>query len=157
MVLHDSFNLNNTVYNGWDYGVITKCGSYYNIFGGNCQLASTEIKKDILELPPHRMIRIEVYYHFIGNWQGETGYLKLNGASKKDMKYLWTYRCSKKKGKRNVIYKTCGYEVCLIDYPVSVTIQHSEPRLSLSLGSTLSNNLPCDRSYGISDFRIYIQ
>lgn len=158
MVLQESFNLNNTNYNGWDYGVITKCGSFYNIFGGYCQLSSREIRKEVTDLPPHKQIKIEANYHFIGNWQGETGYLKLNGKSfKKETRFLWTYRCNLKKAKKTVIRKTCGYDICLMNYPVSVTIQHSEPKISISFGASLINNLPCDRSYGISNFRIYIQ
>lgn len=158
MVLQDSFNLNNTIYNGWDYGIITKCGSYYNIFGGYCQLSSKEINKEVNDLPPHKQIKIEVNYHFIGNWQGETGYLKLNSRTyKKESKYLWTYRCNHKNVKKTIVSKTCGYDVCLLNYPVSITIQHTEPKVSISFGAFLSNNLPCDRSYGISNFRLFIQ
>ena len=154
LVVHDTFMFNNTIYNGWNYTVITKCGSFYSIFGGNCQLASNEINREITSLPPHKIIKIEVNYHFIGNWQGETGYLRLTGDQ---TKFLWTYRCSKKKNKRSLITNTCGYEVCKMNYPISITLLHTDSKLNLSFGSTLSNNLPCDRSYGISDFRIYIQ
>jgi hypothetical protein len=159
MVLQENFNVNNTVYSGWDYGVITKCGSFYNIFGGFCQLASREIRKEISDLPSHVQIKIEANFHFIGNWQGETGYLKINGKGKGNF-YLWSYRCkvqNAKRKKKKIISKTCGYDVCLMNYPVSVTFLHSDSKLSLSFGASLSNNLPCDRSYGISNFRVYIQ
>lgn len=158
MVLQDNFNVNNTVYNGWNYGVITKCGNFHNILGGYCQLASNEIKKDISHLPPHQQIKIEANFHFIGNWMGETGYLKINGSPyKKNNNYLWAYRCSRKNSRKTVMSKACGYNVCLLNYPVSITHQHSDSKISISFGTSLGNNLPCDRSYGISNFRVYIQ
>jgi hypothetical protein len=158
MVLQDNFNVNNTEYKGWDYGVITKCGSYHNILGGHCQLASQEIKKEITNLPPHQQIKIEANFHFIGNWMGETGYLKINGVHyKKDNNFLWTYRCNRKNSKKTIMSKACGYNICLLNYPVSVTHLHSDSKISISFGTSLSNNLPCDRSYGISYLRVYIQ
>jgi hypothetical protein len=158
MFIQDSFNQNNTLINGWDYGIITKCGTSYSILGGFCQLSGKEIKKEISDLPPHKLIKIEVSFHFIGNWKGETGFLRVNGQSyRKDPSYLWTFRCNRNVSKNSSVSKTCGYNVCKFNYPVSISIPHIEQKLSLSFGSSLSNNLPCDRSYGISDFRVYIQ
>lgn len=158
MITHDTFTMNNTLPTGWDYGITTGCGNTYKILGGFCQLSGKEIKRELSDLAPHRFIKIEVSFHFIGSWQGETGYLKLNGQTfRKEASYLWTYRCNANKSKGMASSKSCGYKVCKLNYPVSVTIPHTDQKLSISFGSSLTNNLPCDRSYGISDLRVYIQ
>lgn len=54
---------------------IQKCG-IFKIVGGHCVSSDEDLKYN-LDLPPHDFVRITLNYHFIDNWQGETGYVKV--------------------------------------------------------------------------------
>lgn len=48
--------------------------------GGPCVIADGEVRKTFTDLPPHTQIKVTAQYHFIDNWQGETGYAKIEGT-----------------------------------------------------------------------------
>jgi hypothetical protein len=147
LIYHDSFSQNNTL--DWNYDKITQC-NYYKMLGGYCQLSDKEAVK-IFRLPEHTIVRIEALYHFIGKWDSNTGYMKVskNGESK----YVWSYRCNYQQS----IIKMCpDYDVCKLAVPISVTLNHSDKDIKLTFGSTLDNH-SCEKSYGISDIKIYIK
>jgi hypothetical protein len=155
MVAYDSFNKNNTSL-GWNYDKTNEC-QFYKMIGGYCQISSQEIVKEYTKLPPHTMVRIEGLYHFVGQWDSHTGYLKVDFSrtSQKDEKYVWSNRCKNQKSPLANI-KLCQFDVCKIGSPINITLNHIEKNLKLIFGSTLTGN-PCDSSYGVSDVRIYIR
>jgi len=154
-IIHDVFDKNNTNINGWNLGVTSSCLNNTAILGGKCHISKKEIQRKIADLPDHTQIKIEVFFHFIGNWLGESGYLKVDG-SRNSKNYLWTYRCVNKKqeiSSNNI----CEYITCKMNHKISVTIPHNEKELKLAFGSSLTNIDPCDKSYGISDFQVMIK
>ena len=56
--------------------VLTVCGPY-KVLGGHC-VSSTKELKESFDLPEHRFVRIVLNFHFIDNWEGETGYIKVS-------------------------------------------------------------------------------
>jgi hypothetical protein len=145
MVYHDTWTKNNTSLD-WSIENISTCKSF-KILGGNCQVSNKEIFKTY-ELSGHSHVKIEAFYHFIGDWESNTGYMKINE------KYVWSHRCN---SEHKPSVKICpDFEICKIAVLVSTTIAHSDKSLKLTFGSTLDGN-PCDKSYGVSDIRIYIK
>jgi hypothetical protein len=144
MVYHDSF-VKPAI--DWSIDKTTTCNSF-QMLGGVCQVSNKEIFKTYKLTSPHTHVKIEAFYHFLGNWDSNTGYLKV------DEKFVWTHRCNSL-NKPSV--KMCpDFEVCKLAAPVTTTLTHSSGGLKLTFGSTLGGN-PCDGSYAISDVRIYIK
>ena len=153
LVAQDFWNKNLTT-NGWNFDLITKCNSAF-LFGGKCVLQpKKEISKEYRNIPKHKFVRIEAFYHHIGKRNSNSGYLRLMDRKNKD-KYLWTNFCkNKEKGKFN---NFCGYETCKINVPISVTIPHKLKYLSIAFGADLNHDHPCEASYAISDVKIYVR
>jgi hypothetical protein len=173
LFMQDTFLKNNTSLN-WDFNKVTKC-KYYNMLGGICQTSEKEISKEILNLPSHKEIRIIASYHFIGNWDSNSGYLKLDGLNFKsnDPQYVWINKCISKKdnefgNKKNnnndkdkkasvtSRIKLCDFDVCRMNDIVNVSLFHTGDYLKLIFGSTLKSN-SCESSYAISDVKIFIR
>lgn len=153
LIAQDSWNKNLTS-NGWNFDLITKCNSAM-LFGGKCVLSpKKEIFKQYTSIPKHKMLRIEAFYHHIGKWNSNSGYLRLLDPKKSD-KYLWTNFC---KNKGNTRYNNlCGYETCKINVPISVTIPHKKKYLSIAFGADLNHEHSCEASYAVSDIKIYVR
>jgi hypothetical protein len=144
---HDSWNKNFTS-NDWSIDTTTECGDYYTMIGGHCQVSDKEISKTYT-LTKHKEVKVEALYHFLGKWDSNTGYLKA------DNKYIWTHRCN---SATKPSIRTCGpkIDVCKIAVAVQSTIKHNDETLKITFGSTLDGDA-CDKSYGVSDIRIYIK
>jgi hypothetical protein len=153
---HDSFYKNNTSLN-WSYEKTTECNDH-KILGGYCQLTNQELVKEYKNLPPHTMVRIEAYFHFLGKWESHTGYLKIDhrNSINKNEKYVWSQRCKNMKSPLLNV-KLCGTKnVCKLGVPINSTIYHRGKNLKLIFGSTLDGQ-SCEQSYGISEVKIYIR
>jgi hypothetical protein len=148
MVKYDSF-FNNMTSLGWDFDKVTTCGNNYHMLGGHCQVSNGLLSKVYKNLPPHRLVRVEALFHFIGDWDNHTGYLKEND------RFLWSSRC-KTNQDNEFKNQICGYTVCKIGEVISVTFDHNESELNLVFGTTLGENA-CVQSFGISDVKIYIK
>lgn len=158
MVAQDYFNNNNTSLD-WNFDKTTQCGCY-SILGGQCQISQAQLEKVFHNLPPHSKVRIEALFHFLGNWDSHTGYLKVDNnpedakSTSDHANYIWALRC---KNNYSSTLKLCGSTpVCKIASPISSTINHTGKNLKLIFGSTLTDS-PCVHSYGVSDIKIYIQ
>ncbi len=127
----------------------------YNILGGHCITSNEEIYKITSNLPKHSSLRIEALYHFTGNWNSETGYMKIASSEGGDGgKYLWTQRCKNIEAEKNL--NIADHPVCKISVPINITIPHRDNSTKIIFGSTLKD-CACNQSYGISDVRIYIR
>lgn len=154
LFVHDNFYKNETSLD-WNHDKTTRC-NYYYIMGGHCQISTKELIKEIKNLPIHSQIKIEATYHFIGNWDSNTGYLKLDhiNGNQNEPKYVWSQRCQN--SKTRPLVNLCPYEVCKIASPINVTINHTDSIIRLIFGSTLERG-SCEQSYGIGDVKIYIK
>jgi hypothetical protein len=154
LYMHDSFTKNHTSLN-WDFENTTKC-KFYNMLGGNCQTSDKEISKEISDLPEHTEIKIVAAYHFIGEWDSHTGYLKLDGLNfrRNNPQFVWTDRCITKNSKD--VIKLCDYKICRMNALVNVSVFHKDKYLKLIFGSTLKRTA-CEQAYAVSDVKIYIR
>lgn len=160
MVKNDYFGKNMTSLE-WNHDIITEC-SVHKMLGGHCQVSNKELIKEYKNLPPHTMVRIEANYHFMGRWDSNSGYLKVDGMENAEKKvlgdgqnYVWAQRCKNEKSKSNINFCN-NLQVCKMISPIKSTISHKNSSIKLIFGSTLKGNA-CDQSYGISDVKIFIR
>jgi hypothetical protein len=145
MVHHDTWFKNSTSLD-WSIDSISICNSFY-MLGGVCQVSNKEIFK-VYNLASHNQVKVEAFYHYIGSWDSNTGFMKV------DDKFVWTERCN---SLNKPTVKICpDFEICKLATPISFTLGHTKDKFKLSFGSTLEGN-SCDRSYAISEVRIYIK
>jgi hypothetical protein len=156
LYMQDSFINNNINNKNWDFNKTSKC-NYYNMLGGNCLISKNEISKEIFDLPPHKEIKIIASYHFIGNWDSNTGYLKLDGLNyiRNNPQFVWTDRCITKTDKNSSI-KLCDFNVCKMNVPINISVFHSDKYIKLIFGSTLNKD-SCEQSYAIGEVKIFIR
>ena len=126
------------------------------MLGGYGILSSNKISKTFENLPGHENIRVEVNYHFIDSWDGETGFLQADIGTSGNMQYLWTESYSSFVGEKGI--NVCGgkWPEGKFSSPIDVSFPHKLNSLTLSFGSTCDGD-PLDLSYGISLLRIYIK
>ena len=125
------------------------------MMGGFCELAAETTSKTFTDLPLHSQIRIVATYHFLDQWEGESGFLRTEVDDR--LAIVWTDRYTLGAG-------AVGFNLCGSDrYPenkfasvVDVTVAHSRSSLTVEFGSTLDEQ-PCTHSYGVSGFQLYIR
>lgn len=139
-------------YKDFDGSIIYQCG-VYKMIGGYKKTSVDEMTKSF-QLPPHKMVKIEGHFHFLDNWKGETGFVKVR-VNKKDQQVVWT-ESADIRGITNGI-DTCGGSTIdpIIGRKFDITMMHDEPLLDLLFGSTLAVD-PGYASYGVSDLEIYV-
>lgn len=139
-------------YRDFDPKIVSKCGAYH-LIGGYLLTSNTEMTKSF-PLPRHSMIRIEGHFHFLDNWKGETGFIKVR-VNKKDEQVVWTEGADIR-GIANGI-DVCGGATIdpIVGRKFEVVMNHDEDTLDLLFGSTLTCD-PSYASYGVSDVEIYI-
>ncbi len=153
LITEDNF-FDSETSNGWSYKKISQCKHLY-FLGGHCKLGKREISKNLTNLPLHTEVKIEANFHFIGKWDSNTAFLRID-HKKKDDKYIWTETC-KNKAKPGIMDSLCNYETCKLNSVINVSLAHSKNFLTLIFGNDLQRNKPCESSYAISNFRVYIR
>lgn len=122
-----------------------------HFLGGHCNFAHEEVIKEYKNLPKHSRIKISANFHFIDDWKGEFGYLKV------DDKIVWSKSNHSKKNEGVSIPSFCGsYFSDLMSQNIEVIIPHQKSSFKLSFGSNIKNN-PCNQSFGIDDVIIYVK
>ena len=153
LIQEDTFReINQT--KGWSFNRTTSCSHFY-LLGGHCELSKKEISRQLNNLPNHKEVRIEANFHFTGKWDYNAAFMKIM-ENKADSKYLWTDVCKsrEKASKKNQI---CGYEICKLNSIINVSFSHNKKDLNLVFGTDLSHDLPCETSYAISNFKVYVR
>ena len=156
LISHDSFTKNNTSLN-WSHDKTTEC-NVHKIMGGYCQTSTKQITKDYENLPDHSQLRVEASFHFLGNWDSDSGYLRYENpdADKKTDNYLWVQQCKNQKSPLVNINLCSNIPTCKLASPISSTISHRGNKIRLIFGSSLLGN-SCEQSFGISEVKIYIR
>lgn len=135
---------------GWSHGELTECAGR-KILGGHCvEKATPELSKTFESLPPHSQIRVVAKYLFIDSWDGESGYLKVDGNT------VWVDSYNHAVGDSKHGINICGNETPERKFstPIDVTIPHSGSSFTLSFGSTTDEH-SCDESFGIDSVMIF--
>ena len=140
---------------GWSNNTISKCNGI-TMLGGYCIFSKGETEKIYDKLPEHSMIRIQANYHFIDNWNGESGYLKINNGNNGEMNYIWIESYTAFEGNYGI--NVCGGKMPegKFSSPIDVVVNHNSDSLKIAFGSNLQMD-PCDESFGISSIQIFIR
>lgn len=155
MFISDNFDKNNTDY-GWNYLYTTTCGKYLNMLGGFNQVSVKKLEKTISYLPRHQFVMIEMNVYMLGKWNGESLYVQVDtNEAKYDPQYYFTTRCTYPK-KKQMLNGCLDRDYCRIREKVRINLKHFGNYLKIIVGTTLESS-PDIKSYGISDFRLYIK
>jgi hypothetical protein len=124
-----------------------------NIFlGGHCNFSHHEVAKTFKSLPKHTKVRITAKYYFIDDWNGEYGYMKING------KVVWTKKFTHNKKSISSSISICGNSDYLdnLSEIIDITLSHNEDQILLTFGSTIKKD-PCIQSFGVDDIIVYVK
>lgn len=149
MVEHDDFETEESV-KGWKNARTSSCSKNGNVFiGGHCNLSYNEISKKFYISIEHKQVKVTASYHMLDNWEGEFGYMKING------KIVWI--------KEGVSDPKNGMNYCggtdndaAFNLPIDVNVNHEGKELEITFGSTLEKD-PCEASFGVDDVMIYVK
>ncbi|CDR96312.1 hypothetical protein, conserved [Babesia bigemina] len=138
---------------GWN-GTVSSCAGI-PMLGGFKLFGRGWVQKTFIELPVHRELRIKASFHFLDQWAGESGYMKLNTSSSAPLEYVWT--------DIHAEHSTTGINICggetpdsKFAVPIEVTIPHSSERFTIEFGSTLEGDA-VQQSWGVSGLEIYVR
>ncbi|ORM42256.1 uncharacterized protein BXIN_1493 [Babesia sp. Xinjiang] len=118
---------------GWSGTVdkvdVSKCAGI-PMLGGFKNFGRGSVQKTFIELPVHRELRLKATFHFLDQWSGESGYMKINPSSSAPLEYIWT--------DSHVQGISSGINICGGDtpdskfaVPIDVTIPHSAERFTV--------------------------
>lgn len=153
LIIEDSFKEFNDT-NGWSFKKISKC-SQLNLLGGHCMIAKKEISRELSNLPVHSEIRIEANFHFTGKWDNNSAFMRVKDKDSLT-KILWTDTCknSQNSSRKN---QMCGYSICKLNSIINVSFPHKKKELNVVFGTDMDNDKPCETSYAISNFRVFVR
>jgi hypothetical protein len=141
---------------GWSEDAVSNCGRSADLFlGGSCKF-SNKIAKKTFTLPKHSYAKVQLSFHFIDRWEGESAVLKIDG------KFVWTESYTACNNIYAVVCQKKGISVCGEDfpdrmgYPVSWTGKHDAEKITVEVSTTLNRD-PCEASWGIDDVQIFIK
>lgn len=129
--------------------------------GGKCNFSYHEIIKEFNDLPNHSKIRITANFKFIGKWDGEIGYMKVNN------KIVWSKHCEiDELLEEQVLFNKINQEdednifnSALLNDEVeniNVILNNKQNRVVISFGATIKND-PCIQSFGVDDITVSIK
>ena len=129
----------------WDRQDLSSCFEGGDQFlGGHCNFAGDEVSRTYV-LPKHSSLRITAAYHMLDGWNGELGYMKIDGYM------AWKHKSTSHSKGINI----CGGEDSdRINIPIDVDIPHTAGNVTLTFGSELEVD-PCVASFGIDDVVVY--
>jgi len=135
---------------GWSHAELTECAGR-KILGGHCVEKDTpELTKTFDNLGPHSQVRIVAKYLFIDSWDGESGYLKVDGNP------MWVEAYNHAVGDAKHGINMCGNETPERKFSssIDVTVPHTGDSVTLAFGATTDEH-SCDESFGIDSVMIF--
>ncbi len=79
------------------------------MLGGYCETSDQIHKKVYNKMPEHTILRIVAVFHFLDNWKGESGYLKVNTGVNDEFEYVWVEKYDL--SKYPDAYTVCGSDL----------------------------------------------
>jgi len=144
---HDDFESEASL-DGWSDKRTNRCKGKNTHLGGHCNFSFNEVSKVYKNLTKHVNLRVNAAYHMFDSWEGETGYMKIDGE------IVWTKQGTHSEKGVNI----CGgdYNDPAYNIPIDVTVPHDKAEVKVSFGSTLDEDA-CNESFGIDDVMIYLK
>ena len=126
------------------------------MLGGYCLTSGESHRKTYRNLPTHNILRIVAVYHFLDNWKGESGFLKINTGAYGEYEYIWAEKYDLSEFPD--AYNVCGSDAGEAKFSsfIDITIPHFDDDIALEFGSTLEGD-PCEKSYGVSSISLYVK
>jgi hypothetical protein len=147
-------------------GKVTPCGGV-RMLGGYRAFGPGNIHKTFSTLRQHKQIRVTGSYHFIDNWEGETGFVMLgehlNGRECDEMTYGFTHSYDAREVSSAI--NVCGDATPegRLSVPFDIILPHTSQDIEIILGSTLkSGDRQFDKGegsawWGVSGLEIHIR
>lgn len=122
------------------------------MLGGYCNFAAEEVSKTFTKIPAHKNVKIKATFHYIDAWMGESAYLKASVGD--ELHTVWSETYDSSGGSIDV----CGgkHSEARFASPIEVNIPHEGDKLTVTFGTTVDMD-PCDLSWGVSNFQLYIR
>jgi hypothetical protein len=128
--------------------VVTSCGSFTTILGGAGELGSGAVASKVYGgLPPHTALRVTAKFHYIDSWDGERGWLHVDGQE------IWS--------RSAYLYGRGGYNICggtspdRLGFAVDAVVAHTATTATLAFGSSLNED-PTNEAWGVSDVALFV-
>jgi hypothetical protein len=147
--MHAADDFEEKTTDGWN-GEITECAGHH-ILGGHCvEKAIPELTKTFTKLPPHTHLRVTAKYMFIDSWDGESGFMKIDGNT------VWVQTHNHAEADAKHAINLCGGPApeTRFGIPIYVTIPHTAESATVSFGATLDEH-PCDESFGVDSVMVF--
>mmetsp|Transcript_9169 Transcript_9169/g.19972 ORF Transcript_9169/g.19972 Transcript_9169/m.19972 type:complete len:261 (+) Transcript_9169:106-888(+) len=151
-----SEDFDSTLGAGWSHPDVSRCGGV-TMLGGYCKFGRGDVTRNFANLPPHSRLKVKASYHFIDSWMGESGFMKLNVGVAGAPVLVWSERHSQQTEQHGL--DLCGNAKVhegKFSVPLEVIVPHSSGNFTVSFGSTMDAEDPCDESWGVSAFEIYV-
>ena len=132
----------------WSLSETYPCGEWSTILGGYGIIAGGEISIRLsTQGVPHTELRANLDYIKIDSWDGEEGYVEIDGQS------IW--REAQQANGQEMCGWNRGFYISFDDrHAISAILPHRTPEIRLVAGSTL-NQIPTDESFGIDNIRVW--
>ncbi|KAL4481713.1 hypothetical protein ABPG74_007802 [Tetrahymena malaccensis] len=159
LYLKDISNQNEEIV-GWTDNSTSMCEGIF-MLGGFNNFAKGEVKKIYENIPEHSQVRVVAQYHFIDQWMGEVGFMKINSHLTDNTKqeYVWVQKYDTTKINTLNPINVCGapYPEYQLTFQIDIVVPHNKENIILSFGSTLETEDPAEASFGVSNIQIYLQ
>jgi hypothetical protein len=145
---------------------VSGCGGV-RMLGGPGKTRNGIVSKTFKLPKGHTEIRVSAVFHFIDQWEGETGFMQVGNADEEqgcaNLDYVWTEAYDQRLVSSAV--SVCGADIGegRFSVPVEVVIPHTEESVVVTLGSTLGKqkvgqfDTGIQASWGMSSFEIYVR
>ena len=133
---------------------VTHCGDENFFLGGHCVASDQEISKTVSLPMPHDQLHLSSIFHFLDSWEGESGYLKIDG----NVVWTDTHR-SAKLASEFILPSSCAhsaYADTKMGAKIDLFVPHQESEVTISFGSTLAKD-PCHASWGVDNIEVSVR
>jgi len=132
---------------GWSMSTTSSCGSWSTILGGFGVMAGGEFERDVyVHGIEHSEVWLSMHYLMIDSWDGEYGYVKVDGSE------VWSTVHHHDSGTEDI----CGHSYRDRRESISVTRSHTSEIVQLKAGSHL-NDVSVDESYAVDNVEVWIR
>jgi hypothetical protein len=136
---------------GWSPKAISACGGYGNVLGGfNIAGAGYVMTNVVSALPPHTQVRVNGSYLRVDTWDGEAGWVKIDGTQVWSAPFTHIACASPCVSYCGV----AGFQESMTGF--NTTANHTAPQVKVEVGSTLDQG-PADESFGLDNMYIWVK
>jgi hypothetical protein len=126
------------------------------------------VASKVYSLPSHTKVRILARFHFIDSWEGESGFMKVDGKVAWSQSHNWCNKLMKTicqpRDETNPHSSALSINVCghpdfpdKLSVPIMTSLNHADETIRISFGSNLLvKDGRSDVSWGVDDVMIFV-